>query len=162
MTKLAKIISPGENFCQYGTCNIHVYVYMQWHMPLALMCCSTHVMLIYWNIPSISRYSKQSIVSSCVHGKLLFTNVWWCFPSDLMKHPIQLTILTAEGTDALLSVWIGSFIVFFSLCIHCNSHTSVKKIVIGSFLLIIQMFSNYSKRCTCHIYCHPLLWSTPI
>ena len=50
--------------------------------------------------------------------------------------------------QTLYLVFESALLLLFSSCIHCSSHTSVKKVVIGSFLQIIQTCSNCSKRRT--------------
>ena len=75
-------------------------------------------------------------------------------------------------------VFESALLLLFSSCIHCSSHTSVKKVVLGSFLRIIQICSHCNRRRTWesqpynyreiaswkyfNICCHSLLWSTSI
>ena len=60
---------------------------------------------------------------------------------------------TPDSTDksykhkgqALYLVFESALLLLFSSCLHCSSHTRVKKVVIGSFLWIIQTCSRCRK-----------------
>ena len=54
---------------------------------------------------------------------------------------------TRKGQTVYL-VFESALLLLFSSCIHCSSHTSVKKVVTGSLLRIIQTCSNCSRRRT--------------
>ena len=65
---------------------------------------------------------------------------------------------TQKG-QALYLVFESSLLLLFSLCSHCNSHASVRKVVIGSFLRIIQTCSTCSRRRTWES--QPYIGNTP-
>ena len=54
---------------------------------------------------------------------------------------------TQKG-QTLYLVFESALLLLFSLCLHCKSHTSVKKVVIGSYLRIIQTCSKCYRRRT--------------
>ena len=61
---------------------------------------------------------------------------------DSTDHPY-----TQKGQTVYL-VFESALPSLFSSCFHCSSHTSVKKVVPGSFLRIIQTCSHCSRRHT--------------